>query len=123
MLDRDGRAGCSGPLERGLDLSDMAVPLYWAEGGQVVRVCGSRISLDNIIARYRRGYTPQMIADSYPSVELADIHLLISYYLLSAKQGFGSRIPLRAGGTGARDFRQGSRRRVDVAGKLAGVVQ
>ena len=81
MLDPDGRADWRRPLEQGLDLSDMAVPLYWAEGGQVVRVCGSRISLDNIIARYRRGYTPQMIADSYPSVPLADIFLLISYYL------------------------------------------
>ncbi len=81
MLDTDGRADWRRPLEQGLDLSAMAVPLYWAEGGQVVRVCGSRISLDNIIARYRRGYTPQMIADSYPSVELADIFLLISYYL------------------------------------------
>ena len=27
------------------------------------------------------GYTPPMIADSYPSVPLADIFLLISYYL------------------------------------------
>lgn len=81
MLDGDGRPDWRRPLERGLDLSAMAVPLYWAEGGQVLRVCGSRISLDNIIARYRRGYTPQMIADSYPSVPLADIFLLISYYL------------------------------------------
>ena len=77
----DARPGNSRPLERGLDFSAMAVPLYWAEGGQVVRVRGSRVALDNIITRYRQGYTPQMIAESYPSVELADILLLISYYL------------------------------------------
>ena len=81
MPDTDEKPSNSRPLEKRLDLSPMAVPLYWAEEGQVVRVCSSRISLDNIIARYRQGHTPQMIADSYPAVELADIFLLISYYL------------------------------------------
>ena len=69
------------PLETELDFSPIAPLLYWAEGGQVVRVCGTRISLDNIVARYRQGWTPQMIAESYPAVGLADIFLLISYYL------------------------------------------
>ena len=81
MPDTDEKPSNSKPLEKRLDLSPMAVPLYWAEEGQVVRVSSSRISLDNIIARYRQGYTPQMIADSYPSVPLADIFLLIAYYL------------------------------------------
>ena len=81
MADAKGRPDYMRPLETELDLSPQAVPLHWAEGGQVVRVRGTRISLDNIVARYRRGWTPQMIAESYPAVPLADIFLLISYYL------------------------------------------
>ena len=57
MADMDGRADYRRPLETELDLSPMAVPLYWAEGGQVLRVCGTRVALDHIVACYRRGYT------------------------------------------------------------------
>ena len=44
----------------------MPVPLRWAEGGLVVRLNNSRIALDIIVSRYRRGYTPEMIVDNYP---------------------------------------------------------
>ena len=86
MLDTDGRAGCSGPLARGLDLSAMAVPLYWAEGGQVVRVCGSRISLEDVITWYRMGCTAEMICEDYPWLELGDIYLVIGFYLRNKKE-------------------------------------
>ena len=69
------------PLETPLDLSAMEVPLRWAEGGLVVRLKNSRISLDIIVSRYRRGYTPEMIVDSYPWLELSDIYLIIAFYL------------------------------------------
>ena len=69
------------PLETELDLSPMPAPLHWAEGGQVVRVCGTRISLDSIVARYRQGCTPLMIAESYPGVGLANVFSVIAYYL------------------------------------------
>ena len=59
----------------------MPVPLRWAEGGQVVRLHNSRISLDIIVSRYRKGYTAEMIADSYPWLELSDIYLIIAFYL------------------------------------------
>ena len=81
MLDTDGRAGWRRPLEQGLDLSAMAVPLYWAEGGQVVRVCGSRISLEDVITWYRMGCTAEMICEDYPWLELGDIYTVIAYYL------------------------------------------
>ena len=81
MADAKGRPDYMRPLETELDLSPQAVPLHWAEGGQVVRVRGTRISLDNIVARYRRGWTPQMIAESYPGVGLANVFSVIAYYL------------------------------------------
>ena len=69
------------PLETSLDLSAMPVPLRWAEGGLVVRLNNSRIALDIIVSRYRRGYTPEMIVDNYPWLELSDIYLIIAFYL------------------------------------------
>ena len=77
----NARPGNSRPLERGLDLAAMAVPLYWAEGGQVLRVCGSRISLEDIITWYRMGCTAEMICEDYPWLELGDIYMVIAYYL------------------------------------------
>lgn len=86
MLDSDARAGCFGALEMGLDLSPMPVPLGWAEEGEVVRVCGSRISLEDVIAGYRMGYSAEMIGKSYPWLELADIYLVIAFYLRNKKE-------------------------------------
>ena len=73
------------PLETSLDLSAMPVPLRWAEGGQVVRLNNSRISLEDIITYYRMGYTAEMIGDTYPWIELADIYLVIAFYLRNKK--------------------------------------
>lgn len=73
------------PLETELDLSPQAVPLYWAEGGQALRVCGSRISLEVILTYYRMGYTAEMIAETYPWLSLADIYLVIAFYLRNKK--------------------------------------
>ena len=81
MVDTHGKLDWNRPLTAELDLSPISVPLCWAEEGQVVRVCGTRISLDIIITRYRQGYTPQMIAESYPSVGLTNAFLVIAYYL------------------------------------------
>ena len=81
MLDTDAQSGWRRPLEKGLDSSAMAVPLYWAEGGQVVRVCGSRISLEDIITWYKMGCTAEMICEDYPRLELGDIYMAIAYYL------------------------------------------
>ena len=73
------------PLETPLDLSAMAVPLRWAEGGLVVRLKNSRISLEDIITYFRMGYTAEMIGDTYPWLELADIYLVIAFYLKNKK--------------------------------------
>ena len=73
------------PLEPRLDFSAMPVPLRWAEGGQIVRLCESRISLEIIIGFYRMGYTAEMIADTYPWLDLADIYLVIAFYLRNKK--------------------------------------
>lgn len=56
------------------------VPLA-ADGAGVVRVGGTRVTLDAVVAAFRAGATPEQIAQQYPSVELADIYAVITYYL------------------------------------------
>ena len=50
-----------------------------AEG--VIRVGGTRVTLDTIVAAYRKGDTPEQIAQDYPSLQTADIYAVVAYYL------------------------------------------
>jgi uncharacterized protein (DUF433 family) len=58
----------------------IAVPLTITEYG-TIRIADSRVSLDSIIHHYKLGATAEEIAYSFPSLDLADIHLAIAYYL------------------------------------------
>lgn len=56
------------------------VPLRFDAYG-VVRVGGTRVSLDSVMASFDDGAGPEEILDSYPSLALADIYAIIAYYL------------------------------------------
>jgi uncharacterized protein (DUF433 family) len=58
----------------------MNVPLRIDDHG-TIRVGHTRVMLDTIITAYQRGDTPDDIHRSFPTVPLADIHAVISYYL------------------------------------------
>jgi uncharacterized protein (DUF433 family) len=47
----------------------------------VLRVGGTRITLDTILNAYEQGAQPEEIVRRYPSLQLADVHAVISYYL------------------------------------------
>ena len=47
----------------------------------VIRVAGTRVTLDTLVAAYRTGATAEAIADQYPAVGLADVYFAIGYYL------------------------------------------
>ena len=57
-----------------------AVPLKEDADG-VVRVGGTRVTLDTIVAAFQEGATAEEITQQYPSVSLADIYAVIGYYL------------------------------------------
>lgn len=63
-----------------LQITNHPVPLQTDECG-VVRVGGTRVSLDSVIHQYVMGATAEQIADDFPTLDLADIHDTISYYL------------------------------------------
>jgi len=57
-----------------------APPLRVDEGG-VVRVGKSRISLDLVVEQYENGMTPEDMVRAYDTLEPADVHAVIAYYL------------------------------------------
>jgi uncharacterized protein (DUF433 family) len=56
------------------------IPLTFDRDG-VVRVTGTRVTLDTIIAAFQEGTTSEEFAQQYPSLPLADVYAVIGYYL------------------------------------------
>lgn len=47
----------------------------------VIRVGGTRVTLDTVIAAFDAGATAEEIIQQYPSLTLADVYSVIAYYL------------------------------------------
>ncbi len=87
------------PLERGPD--------------DVIRVKGSRVTLDTIVAAFADGATAEEIAQQYPTLNLAVVYGVISYYL----QHVGDvEAYLRKRQESASDIRRENERRFDPQG-------
>ena len=56
------------------------VPLSTDPDG-VVRVRGTRVTLDTVVMVFRQGATPEEIVQKYPSLELPDVYSIIGYHL------------------------------------------
>jgi uncharacterized protein (DUF433 family) len=56
------------------------VPLVTGVDG-VIRVRGTRITLDTVLAAFRDGATAEEIVQQYPSISLADVYQVIGYCL------------------------------------------
>jgi uncharacterized protein (DUF433 family) len=61
-------------------ISAEPVPLE-ADADGVMRVGGTRVTLDTVVAAFNEGATPEEIVQQYPSLQLADVYAVISYYL------------------------------------------
>ena len=46
-----------------------------------IRLTGSRVTLDSVIISFKMGETAEQINESFPTLTLADIYAVISYYL------------------------------------------
>lgn len=57
-----------------------AAPLAVDADG-VIRVSGTRVTLDTLVAAYLDGADAEEIADQYPAVPLADVHVILAAYL------------------------------------------
>lgn len=63
-----------------ISIREETVPLSIDADG-VIRVAHTRIALDTLILAFMEGATAEEIAQQYPSLELADIYVVIAYYL------------------------------------------
>jgi len=52
----------------------------------VVRVGKSRVTLDLVIDQYNNGMTPEGLVQAYDTLELADVHASIAYFLRNREQ-------------------------------------
>ena len=63
-----------------LIIVDTPVPLKTDVDG-VVRVGNTRVTLDTVVAAFKDGGIAEEIVSQYPSLLLADVYAIISYYL------------------------------------------
>src|SRR5713226_7100532 len=61
-------------------LTTEPIPLV-ADGDGVMRVRGTRVTLETILAAFAEGATAEEIAQQYPSVSLADVYQVTGCYL------------------------------------------
>lgn len=63
-----------------LAIATEPLPLHTDQGG-VVRIGGTRVTLDSVIYAFQEGSTAEQILEDYPSLRLADVYAVIGYYL------------------------------------------
>lgn len=61
-------------------LESQPLPLQVTDDG-VIRVTGTRITLDTVVGAFKSGATPEQIAQDYPVLNLVDIYEAIAFYL------------------------------------------
>jgi uncharacterized protein (DUF433 family) len=47
----------------------------------VMRIAGTRVTLDTVVTGFEQGATAEEIVQQYPSLDLADVYSVISFYL------------------------------------------
>lgn len=63
-----------------LDLPADPLPLTrWDDGS--IRVSGSAVKLETVVDAFRRGRSPHWIAESFPTLALADVYSVIAFSL------------------------------------------
>lgn len=66
-------------------IQPVSLPLAFDKNG-VVKVGGTRVTLDTVVKAFARGATAEEIAQQYPSTSLPDVYATISYYLQNRLQ-------------------------------------
>lgn len=67
-------------LVMSLAIKAESAPLAVASDG-IVRVGGTRVTLDTVVAVFKRGATAEEIVQRYPSLRLGDVYASIAFYL------------------------------------------
>jgi uncharacterized protein (DUF433 family) len=68
-----------------LTLEPPPLPLQ-ADTDNIVRVGGTRVTLETVVSAYRDGATAEQIALDYPALQLPDVYAVIQFYLRQRDQ-------------------------------------
>ncbi|HST04093.1 MAG TPA: DUF433 domain-containing protein [Chloroflexia bacterium] len=63
-----------------ITISANPVPLHVDEHG-TVRVAGTRLTLESLLALYQQGKAPEEIVSSFDGITLGDVYAVLGYYL------------------------------------------
>ena len=88
-----------------VEVATEPVPLVHDTDG-VMRVRGTRITLDTVFAAFREGATAEEIVQQYPSVSLADVYQVIGYCLRHPSELEAYLAQRRAAGYAARELNE-----------------
>ena len=61
-------------------------PPLRADADGVIRVGGTRVTIDSVVYEFNDGATAEQIVQSYPSLSLSDVYAVIAHYLRHRKQ-------------------------------------
>jgi uncharacterized protein (DUF433 family) len=61
------------------------VPLEM-DASNVIRIAGTRVSLESVLYQYKQGASAEGIALSFPTLSLGDVYTVIAYYLHHTKE-------------------------------------
>jgi uncharacterized protein (DUF433 family) len=77
-----GRAVVAMQEERTMTLTVEAVPVpLRADEHGALRVSDSRVVLDVVVDEFEAGASPEAIAHTYPTLQLADVYAVLAFYL------------------------------------------
>ena len=93
-----------------------APPPLTIDADGAVRVANTRVTLDTVVAAFHDGATAEEIAQQYPSLTLADVYVVIGYYLRQQAEVDAYLRQRRQQGARVRDEHE---RRFDPAGVRA----
>jgi uncharacterized protein (DUF433 family) len=70
------------------------IPLSTDADG-VIRIAGTRVTLDTVIDTFMTGSSPEEIAQDFPVLRLDDLYAVVTYYLRHRAAARSRPIPLR----------------------------
>ena len=68
-----------------MTIEPQAIPLRVSEGG-AIRVGTTRVLIDLVVGAFEEGCTPEEIIERYSALNVADVYLVIGYYLHHREQ-------------------------------------
>ena len=69
-----------------MGIADAADTYVRTDEHGVMRVAGTRVMLDSVIACYQQGHSPETIRQQYPALTLEQVYGAIAYYLAHQAQ-------------------------------------